>query len=273
MDGRPGAYMTDHLTEKAVEFLETSRNKPFLLYLSHYAVHTPVEGKEELVAKYRNKERGPQQNPVYAAMVESVDRSAGAVLGKLDELKLAGNTVVIFTSDNGGLTSNEGPNTPPTTNAPLRDGKKHLWEGGIRVPLIVRWPGAARAGAVTDYPAISNDFFPTLLEIAGVPASPADGVSLVPVLRGKGRPRREALYWHVPHYNRPGAAIRRGDYKLIEFYDPPGVEMYNLKKDIGESQNLVDAEPATAAELKDALHAWQKSVGAKMMEPNPDFRQ
>jgi arylsulfatase A-like enzyme len=218
-------YLTDRLTEEAVRFIEEHRDRPFFLYLAHYAVHIPLQAKPEIEAKYRSKPKrdSPQDNPIYAAMIQSVDEGVGKVLRVLDDLKLTERTVVIFTSDNGGLSVKEGPNTPATSNAPLRAGKGSLYEGGIRVPLIIVGPGVNRPGSVCDVPVSGQDLYPKILAMAGVTPAPGqmvDGESLIPLLEGDGALRREALYWHYPHYSnqisRPGGAIRRGDLKLIE---------------------------------------------------------
>ena len=291
-DGREGEYLTDRLTDEAIKFVEASKDRPFLLYLAHYAVHTPLESKEELAEKYRTKAAGlpepPKPQPVYgpyntrqrqdhavyAGMVQSVDESVGRVLRKLEELGLEQNTVVIFMSDNGGLSTvaREGP----TCNLPLRAGKGWLYEGGIREPMIVRWPGIAQAGSICQEPVISTDFYPTMLEMAGLPARPAqhvDGVSLVPLLRQSGAADRKALYWHYPHYhgsgNRPSGAVRAGDFKLIEWYEDGRVELYNLKDDLGEQNDLAASMPDKGAELRRMLHAWRNEVGAKMPEGEP----
>jgi arylsulfatase A-like enzyme len=212
-------------------------------------------------------------------MVQSVDESVGKVMAKLNELGIADRTVVFLMSDNGGVfkTQRGDPEqVPPTSNLPLREGKARLYEGGIREPMIVRWPGVVKPGSVCDVPVISNDFFPTMVEMAGQKVDlkhPIDGVSLVPLLKQTGKPKRETLYWHYPHCD-PYAtgAIRQRDYKLIEFFDDGHVELYNLAEDIGETNNLAEKMPKKAAELKEMLHRWQKSVGAQMMTPNPGYK-
>jgi len=290
--GKAGEYLTDRLTEESLKFVEANKGRPFLLYLAHYAVHTPLESKEELAEKYRAKASkllqapkpqpvyGPyktrqvQDHAVYAGMVQSVDESVGRVLRKLEELGLEQNTIVIFMSDNGGLSTvaREGP----TCNLPLRAGKGWLYEGGIREPMIVKWPGVVRPGSVCHELVISTDFYPTMLEMAGLPSKPAqhvDGVSLVPLLRQRGALEREAVYWHYPHYhgsgNRPSGAVRAGDYKLIEWYEDGRIELYNLKEDIGEENDLAASLPDKVAELRRMLHAWRNEVGAKMPEGGP----
>ena len=209
-------------------------------------------------------------------MVESVDQSVGRVMRKLDDLRIADRTVIFFTSDNGGLSVKEGPNTPSTSNAPLRAGKGYLYEGGIREPLVIHWPGTAKAGSVCNVPVSSVDFFPTILEMAGLPEQQVDGVSLVPLLKQTGGLKRDGLYWHYPHYSnqggKPGGAIRKGDYKLIEFYEDGKLELYNLKDDIGEKTDLASKMPQKAREMRDMLREWRKAVDAQMPTPNPSYK-
>ncbi|MHC4122722.1 MAG: sulfatase [Planctomycetota bacterium] len=292
IEAESGSYLADCLTDKSLELIEKNKDKPFFLYLSHYSVHTPLEAKEELTAEYEKKAaklpplKGPkfgrerwrdvrlaQDHAVYAGMVQSVDESVGRVVKKLEQLSLADNTVVIFMSDNGGLSTTE--NTP-TSNIPLRAGKGWLYEGGVRVPMIIKWPGKAKPNSVCDESVISNDFYPTMLEMAELPLlkkQHCDGLSLVPLLLQKGRLNRQAIYWHYPHYasGPPSSAVRAGDYKLIEFYEE-GIELYNLKNDIGEKHNLAEKMPEKAAELKKMLEDWKKTVGARLpkVDPNPD---
>ena len=272
-------YLTDRLTDEALAFVRASRDRPFFLYLPHYAVHIPLQAKADLLAKYSGKPAtGPRRNALYAAMIESVDRGVGRLLAELDALGIADRTAIVFTSDNGGLSVREGPNTPATSNAPLRAGKGYLYEGGIRVPLIVDWPGVTRPGSASSAPVSGQDLFPTILAMAGVapPADrPIDGVSLVPILRA-GTIERDALYWHYPHYSnqggRPGGAIRRGDLKLIESYEVGRVELFDLKVDPGESRDLAPKRPDDARRLREALAAWRTAVGARMPTPNPEFK-
>lgn len=274
-----GEFITERLTAEAEKFLEEqSAQQPFFLYLSHYAVHTPIQAQAEAIARYQAIEPpGLQRNPVFAGLVDAMDRSVGRVLAKLDEMKLADNTLVIFTSDNGGLaTSGQPTKLPATNNAPFREGKGYLYEGGIRVPLIVRWPGHTTAGATCDTPTITMDLAATLLVACEVPVNDAlDGVSLVPLLEGETTAAREPLYWHYPHYSpqggRAGGAVRDGDYKLIEFYDSGRRELFNLAKDVSESQNLIDREPQVAERLAAQLASWLKEVDAQMPAPNPGF--
>ena len=292
-DGPKGEYLTDRLTDEALRFLDANSGKPFLLYLSHYAVHTPLQSKKELAAKYQakagklpakeprwgvegsRKVRLVQDHPVYAGMVQSMDESVGSVLDRLEKLGLEGHTAVFFMSDNGGLSTSEGH---PTSNLPLRAGKGWLYEGGIREPMIVRWPGVVRPGTTCSAPVISTDFYPTMLEMAGLPLRPeqhADGVSMVPLLKGAAALDRKAIFWHYPHYGNqggsPGGAVRAGRYKLIEFYEDDHVELYDLGKDIGETTDLAEKMPEKAAELRGMLHEWRKSVDARMPTPNPNY--
>ncbi|MHC1763696.1 MAG: sulfatase [Verrucomicrobiia bacterium] len=274
---REGEYLTDRLTEEAEKFIETNRDKPFFLYLAHYAVHIPLAAKPDVIRKFQQATAaGPQTNAIYAAMVESVDESVGRILRKLDELNLAERTVVFFTSDNGGLSVREGPNTPATSNAPLRAGKGYLYEGGIRVPLIVCWPGKIRPGRTEDTPVSSVDLFPTILAMAGVRLpQPVDGESLLAVLKNSEPLQRSALFWHYPHYSnqggQPSGAIREGDFKLIDFFEDGRLELFNLKEDPGEKRNLAADLPQKAEALRTKLEAWRRSQDAQMMSPNPDY--
>lgn len=270
-----GEYLTDRLTAESIKFIESNRDKPFFLYLSHYTVHIPLKAKAELIEKYKRGRPGEQGNPIYAAMIESLDEGVGCIVAKLDELKLTDRTLIVFTSDNGGLCVREGPNTPATINAPLREGKGYLHEGGIREPWIVKWPGVTRPGSISDAPVCCIDLFPTILEACGLTCDiPVDGVNLVPMLKG-GKLKRDALYWHYPHYSnqggKPGAAVRAGAHKLIEFYENGRQELYNVKKDPGELHNLIADKPTIAKKLSQQLTQWRQEVGAKMMKPNPDY--
>ncbi|MDA2930393.1 sulfatase, partial [Acidobacteria bacterium AH-259-O06] len=268
-----GEYLTDRLTEEAETFIEKNQDKPFLLYLSHFAVHIPLEAKQELIAKYEAKANAeqPQNNAVYAAMIESMDESVGRMMKKLQELQIADRTVIFFTSDNGGLVY-EGKRTEAvTSNEPLRAGKGHLYEGGVRVPLIVRWLGLIEPGSVSPVPVTSTDFYPTILEMADMHVDPQqtiDGVSFLSLLKQTGELKRDAIYWHYPHYSNqggePGGVVRQGDYKLIEFYRDGKLELYNLREDIGEKSNLAEQRPDKAAELHQMLKEWRRSVNAQM---------
>ena len=270
-----GEYLTDRLAAEAEKFLDAHKDKPFFLYLPHYAPHIPMRAKVDLVAKYKASQPGQQGNPVYAAMLESLDDAVGRVVKKLDDLKLTERTIVIFTSDNGGLCTLEGPNTPPTINAPLRDGKGYLYEGGLRVPLIVSWPGVAKPGQTSPLPLCSTDLYPSILVACGVKSvAKSDGASWVQLLKG-GAVDRDALYWHYPHYSnqggKPGGAIRSGDWKLIEFFENDRRELFNLKADPGENRNLAADKSELVKQLADKLAAWRTTVGAKMPKPNPNY--
>jgi len=293
--GSEGEYLTDRLTDESLKFLDANRDRPFLLYLSYYAVHTPLMTKPELKEKYEARRasrpateeprfvpEGPrlsrqvQDHPVYAGMVQSVDESVGRVLARLEALGVADRTAVVFMSDNGGLSTSEGS---PTSNAPLRAGKGWLYEGGIREPMIIKWPGVVSGGTVCDEPVISTDFYPTLLEMAGLPPRPeqhVDGRSLVPLLTRKGTVDRDVLFWHYPHYGNQGAtpsgAVRRGDFKLIEYFEEDRVELFDLSRDLGERHDLAAELPETAIELRARLIRWRVEVGAAMPRgPNPEF--
>ena len=272
-DGKPDEYLTDRLTDEAVKFLREGREKPFFLYFPHYGVHTPLQAKKEMIARYEKiPENNRPGNPVYAAMVESIDQSVGRIVKELESLKLDRNTVIIFTSDNGGFYK-------ATSNAPLRANKGAYYEGGIRVPLIVKWPGVTKPGTVIHEPATSSDLYPTCLAAAGLPLRPQqhrDGLSLLPLFQGEQSLGRDAIFWHFPHYNRhpssfPSSAIRRGSWKLIETFDPEGVELYNLEEDLSETTNLAAERPDLTRQLRRQLEAWRRQVGAQMMEPNPDY--
>ena len=292
-DGPEGEHLPDRLAVETCRFIESHRDRPFLAYLSFYSVHTPLMCPEALQEKYESKAaslpprteeeiwgkegerrvRLLQDHAVYGGMVESMDAAVGKVLDKLEALGLDQNTAVIFMSDNGGLSTSEGH---PTSNLPLRAGKGWLYEGGIREPLIIRWPGHIDPGSVCDFPVISTDFYPTMLEMAGLNSMPEqhlDGVSIVPLLRGKTRIERDTLFWHYPHYGNqggsPGSAVRRGDFKLIEFFEDGRLELYNVREDIGEKKDLAGSLPEKAEELASRLREWRRSVDARLPSPNP----
>ena len=262
-----GEYLTDREGDEAVNFIRQNADKPFFLNMCHYAVHTPIMGKTDLIEKYKNKTPTNQKNPPYAAMVDSVDQSVGKILRALDELKLADNTLVIFTSDNGGLVR-EGV---ATDNSPLRSGKGYPYEGGIRVPLIVRWPSRFKGGRTTDTPAISMDLFPTICSAVGqeMPGNrPIDGEDLLPLLESDQVPERDSLFWHFPHYResdiKPYSIVRAGDWKLIRRYEGKRYKLYNLADDIGERDDLASKMPEKVAELEKRLDRWLDDVGAKL---------
>lgn len=294
-DGPKGEYLPDRLTDESIRFLEQNRDQAFLLFLSFYTVHTPIQPCKRLIAE--NEARvaefeftGPshsverngvtklwQDNAAFASMVQAMDENVGRLIKALDELALKDNTVVVFTSDNGGLSTKKGPKNP-TSNAPLRAGKGWCYEGGIRVPLIVSAPGVTTPGSHCDVPVTSTDLFPTLLNLLGLPDIPQqhlDGLSLVPLLEGAKEWSRESIYWHYPHYHgstwAPGAAVRCGDWKLVEFYEEEKIELYNLSQDIGERNDLANTFPKKAQELQNKLHRWQRGIGARMPISNSDY--
>lgn len=341
LEDKPGDYLTDRLTDEALKFIEQNQTRPFFLYLSHFAVHDPIQGRQDLVEKYRSKlakmaqpqaapfvlEGNPddkqpltkadldaliqkpeysgykvlprrtvkikqhQDNVEFAGMVESMDESLGRVMAKLKELQLDDNTVIIFFADNGGMsganfgrptrvvTADQLDRAYSTSNLPLRGAKGWLYEGGIRVPTIVKWPGNSQPGSTCSVPIISTDFYPTVLEMLGLPLMPdqhADGVSLASLVKGEKALDREAIYWHFPHYSNhgmqsPGGAVRAGDFKLLEYYENGTVQLFNLHEDIGEQNDLAHTHPEKTDKLRSMLHAWRKSISAKMMEPNPDY--
>ena len=280
------AYLADFLTDKSLDFIRQHRDRPFFLYLPHFAVHTPIDAKKADIARFKDKPAaGGHHNPVYAAMIASVDESVGRIMAVLDELKIADNTVVVFAGDNGGVGGyvREGISRDGdiTDNAPLRSGKGSLYEGGTRVPYIVRWPGVTKPGVTTDQPSLNVDLFPTLLEIAGAKAPAGqvlDGESHVPLLRDPGAAfRRGAIFHHFPGYLGQGAgqwrttpvgAIHAGDWKLMEFFEDGRLELYNLREDIGETKNLASTMPDKARELLERLRAWRGEVGAPMPKKN-----
>jgi len=296
-DGPPGEYLTDRLNDEALTFIEANRDRPFFLYLAHYAVHTPLQAKADLKSKYQNKPpSNGHDNPTYAAMLDSLDEGIGRVMDKLDELKLADNTAVFFFSDNGGYGG-------ATSMQPLRGFKGMFYEGGIREPLIVRWPAIVRPASKCDVPVISTDFFPTFLEMAGM-RKPAeltlDGESLVPLLKGSKSLNRQALFWHFPAYlqgnyagsrdgkfrTRPVSVIRKGRWKLLQYLEEwvldggwgsidtnNAIELYDLANDIGETENLATVNTAKRNELLNDLIAWQNEVDAPIpSQPNPGYQ-
>lgn len=271
--GEEGDYLTDVLSAAAVELIRENRDAPFFLYFPFFNVHTPLQAKKDKIARYEAiPEADRQGKPVYAAMVESVDDAVGRVMAELREQKLAENTLVIFTSDNGGFAN-------ATGHGPLRANKGSHYEGGIRVPLIVSGAGVADPGRTSDVPATSSDLFPTILEVAGLPERPRqhlDGVSLAGILSGAAILERDAIFWHYPHYNRhpsstPVSIVRRGSWKLIEFLETGELELYHLGEDLGETTNLAISNSKLAEELLARLHAWKAEVGADPMRPNPEF--
>ena len=299
-----GTYLTDYLTDRACDLIEKKGDEPFFLNMWYYSVHVPIEAKAEKIRKYEAKarrlqldqmnpivkgERHPldpagkrtierrivQSHPVYAAMIESLDENIGRLMDTLERTGKLENTLILFTSDNGGLATAEGS---PTCNAPLSEGKGWMYEGGVREPMILHWPGRIAPGSTCAVPVSSPDIYPTLLEMAGLDLMPeqhTDGISLKPLLEGGAPFERGALFWHYPHYGNqggsPGAAIRMGDWKLIEFFEDNRLELYNLREDISESKNVAEDEPERTRQLHARLKDWQKQVNAKFPVPNANW--
>lgn len=261
-DGPPGESITDRLTDEAVRFIETHRAKPFFVYLPHFAVHTPLQATKEELARHAGL-----RNPAYAGMLERLDTGVGRLLDALDRLGLSKNTLVVFTSDNGGL-------LPVTSNLGLRAGKGSAYEGGVRVPAIAAWPGRIAAGSTSDAPILSSDWFPTICALAGVRAGEVDGLDLAPLLFARGSLASRALHWHYPHYHPGGAtphsAILDGDRRLVEFFEDGRLELYDLKTDPQEKHDLAAARPEEARLLRARLEAWRAAVGAQIPLPNPE---
>jgi arylsulfatase A-like enzyme len=309
-DEPAGTYLTDHLTDAAVRLIREPDDRPFFLHLSHYAVHTPIEAPAELVAKYTAKakrlgldqinplrdgehfrtermreaivkHRMFQSHPVYAAMMENLDANIGRVLAALEKTGRAENTLVIFTSDNGGLSTGgfwKGE-CAPTCNLPLQAGKGWMYDGGTREPYIIRWPGRVKPGGVCRTPVTSPDLYPTLLQAAGLPLRPAqhtDGVSFMPVFRGDDTFDRGPIFWHYPHYGnqggRPGSSVRHGKWKLIEFFEDGRLELYDLLADISETVDVAASHPDVVRDLQVQLSSWRCKVDAKIPQPNPDWK-
>ncbi len=300
----PGTWLTEYLTREAVRLIETGDDRPLFLNMWHYLVHTPIQAPEHLVAKYRAKaarlgldqaqafvdgeafpclhkkdqrvrRRVLQSDPVYAAMMEELDNSIGQVLAAQEKRGRLDDTLIIFTSDNGGLATAEGS---PTCNAPLAEGKGWIEEGGVRVPFIARWGGRIRPDSSSDVPVWGADLYPTFLAAAGLPLDPAqhaDGVDILPLLTGGAAPQREALFWHYPHYSNqggtPACSVRSGDWKLIEWFDCNRVALYNLRQDPSEVVDRSGEQPDLTARLRQRLAAWRDEVAAKIPQPNPDY--
>ena len=339
LESKDGDYLTDRLTDEAVKWLDDQKNKPFFLYMAHFAVHDPIQGRKDLVDKYTRKltqsrksdspdfvlegnpdssdnpskeelarliqtpefskhkvlprgtikVRQKQNNVEFAAMVESVDQSLGRIVSKLAELGIENDTIVIFFSDNGGMAAMNVGNPKrivpdeavdkaySTSCLPLRGAKGWLYEGGIRVPLVIKWPGKGRVGTVCRTPVSSVDFFPTIMDMIGAGdevSGDKEGVNIAPLVRGNTIKDR-AIYWHFPHYSNhgmhsPGGAIRSGKYKLLEYFENGTVQLFDLETDIGEQNDLSTTEKAKTRELKNKLRMWRKQVSAQMMKPNPD---
>ena len=272
-------YLTDVLTDKMEGFLQQAAGKgPFFLYMAEYGVHIPLQAKREMIEKYRRKNGGKDEpDPVYAAMIESVDLSLGRLRAALERAGVADNTMILLTSDNGGVGFQGRSLHRISGNGGLHGGKGYLYEGGIREPLLVHWPGVTRPGSVCDTPVIGMDFLPTFAGIAGTSAipQPCDGLDIGGLLRGSKPLDRETLYWHYPHYSdqggTPSGAIREGDWKLIEFFEDDHVELYNLALDPGEQYDFASSFAPTAQDLRAKLREWRRSMGAAMPRPNPDW--
>jgi arylsulfatase A-like enzyme len=301
-DGPKGEYLTDRLTDEAIKFIEGNGDKPFFVYLSYYAVHNPMQAKEEHIKKFESKaesmglskaqtftrerdwirkemsdnfkERIIQSNPVYAAMIYSVDENLGKLFSRLRELDIEKNTIIIFTSDNGGLSTSEGS---PTCNYPLKAGKGWLYEGGIRVPLLVKYPGKCKPGSLVKTPVSSIDYLPTIAEMTGteIKKSDPDGESFVKLFR-KDEMNERPIFWHYPHYSNqgvePGSAIRLGKYKLIDNFERDRQELYDLESDLSETKDISASNPVKTRELFNLLKEWRIKTNAKMMEPNPKWK-
>ena len=291
-DGPLGECLPVRLGEETAQFISQHREQPFFAFLSFYSVHAPIQTSESLWNKYQKKAeahptvshrfvidrtmpvRQVQDHPVYAGMVESMDTGVGKVLDTLDSLNLTNDTIVIFTSDNGGVSSGDGY---ATSNLPLRGGKGRQWEGGIREPYMIRWPGRIEAGTSSSVPVIGMDFYPTLLDLCGLPERPSqtlDGVSLKPIFDGRSIAQRN-LYWHYPHYGNqggePSSIVRSGNWKLIRYWEDQRVELYDLAQDPGELNQVAEQHPQQVAELTETLDAWLTNVGAEQPAPNPNF--
>jgi arylsulfatase A-like enzyme len=291
--GPRGESLTMRLANETIAFMEQHTNQPFLAYLAFYAVHSPIQTTKPLWQKYRDKAalhaapperfkldgrlpvRVVQDNPVYAGLIEEMDTAVGRVLKRLEELGLADNTVVIFTSDNGGVVSGD---SYSSSQLPYRGGKGRQWEGGLRVPVYVRAPGVTKPGSVCDTPVIGMDYYPTILQLARLPLRPqqhTDGVNLVPLLTG-GQISPRPLFWHYPHYGNqggdPSSVIRRGDWKLIHYWEDDHNELYNLASDVGEQHDLAAKQVERTKQLWEELQNWLKETGAKLPQPNPQYQ-
>lgn len=299
-----GTYLTDYLTDEAIRLIRERDARPFFLNMWYYSVHTPIQAKPEKIEKYQAKARALgldrltafeegaffptehkrdqrikrrllQSDPVYAAMIESLDENIGRLLAAVEDAGEADNTIIIFTSDNGGLATAEGS---PTCNAPLAEGKGWMYEGGTREPLIIHWPGVTGSGDEYDMPVTSPDFYPTILEMTSLASRPdqhVDGLSLGPLLMGHGMPARDPIFWHYPHYGNqggtPGSSVRLGQYKLIEFFEDGRVELYDLRRDIGEENDLASLQPEKAAQMRTLLAEWRERTEALIPQPNPNW--
>ncbi len=277
--GTEGEYLTDRLTTEALEIMKAQADKPLFINMCYYTVHTPIEGKPDLVKKYDElvDPKADHHNANYAAMTETLDENVGRILKQIDDLGMTDNTVVIFTSDNGGYINGYRDMDHVTGNAPLRSGKGSLYEGGVRVPLLIKWPGVTKPGAVSDEPVTTCDFYPTLLDILGLSGdsthnAKVEGMSLVPLLQKTAmRLKRDSIYFHYPHYyptTTPVSAIRSRDWKLLEYYEDGRLELYNLADDLSESNNLAKQNPEKTAELQEDLHRWLNKNDAQIPVEN-----
>ncbi len=266
-EGGKGEY---DLTSAAMRFMETNRNQPFFVYLAHNTPHIPYTAQPARIAN-----NSTAFEPVYAGVIETLDDTVGQLLAKLDSLKLAENTIVVFTSDNGGLHMPEGSHARITHNTPFRAGKGYVYEGGLRIPLIVRWPAHVQAGRVVEAPVINTDWLSTLLDLTGQPAPQnLDGISFAAGLTGRGAFPQRRFFWHFPHYtnqgSRPSGAMRDGSWMMVEFYDEEKAELYNLEADIGEMRDLAQEQPGRVTEMRAALDAWRRVNHSQANRPNPD---
>ncbi len=305
-NGPEGQYLDDKLGDEAARLIrQRDPDRPFFLNMNFYLVHVPLQAPQPLIDKYQAKakalgldglqavEEGEfhpvehkrdkrvvrrliQSHPVYAAMVEILDNNVGKILDALEEQGLADDTLVIFTSDNGGLSTSEGS---PTCNAPLHEGKGWMYEGGTREPTLMRWPKVIRPGSQCEVPITSPDFYPTFLDVAGLDLRPeqhVDGVSIAPLLHGDNQLDRDAIFWHYPHYSNqggtPGCSVRMGDWKLIEFFEDGKLELYNLRDDISEQNDLAATDPQRVSQMHDRLKAWREEIEAIEPQPNPDYK-
>jgi len=269
-EGGKGEY---DLAAAAESFIDTNRNRPFLVYQAHNSPHIPYAAQPARVENNRNA-----FEPVYAGVIETLDDTVGRLLAKLELLKLTENTIVIFTSDNGGLHVPEGPHRKITHNSPYRAGKGFVYEGGLRIPLIVRWPGHVPPSTTIDDPVVNTDWLPTLMELAGLTIpSGLDGVSFSQLLTGRGPAPKRAFFWHFPHYtnqgSRPSGAMREGDWMFVQYYDAEQVELYDLRSDVSEKHNLAARHTGRVAQMQAALSNWRKQVQAQENRPNPNFDQ
>ncbi|MHA1688000.1 MAG: sulfatase [Promethearchaeota archaeon] len=303
-NGPKGYYLTDYLTDKAIELIKNKKEGPFFLNLWYYSVHIPIQAKREItryykekrkkmgldkvktfelgeffpcehLKNYRIKRRLVQSDPKYAAMIHSLDENIGRILKTIEEMGETKNTIIIFTSDNGGLSTAEGS---PTCNAPLSEGKGWMYEGGIREPLIIRWPYRVRKGSICNVPITSPDFYPTILEITDTPfleSHPHEGVSFLSLLQGKNQLNRKGIYWHYPHYGNqggtPSSSIRVGNFKLIKFHEDNHVELYDLHEDIEETVDLSENYHDKREDLENELNEWMTRVNARLPEINPNY--